>query len=153
MFLEYHPEYVLQIIGDGSEKRSLQEKVKNMRMTNNVKFLSYQNNVHTKIRDYAMYVSTSEREGISNSMIEAMSIGLPIICTDCHGGGARAIIENGENGILVPMDDKKAICDAMRMIADNFELSNKLSQNAEKIRFRLNIENIGNEWLKSINSF
>ena len=45
------------------------------------------------VLDAAMFVLTSDFEGMSNSMLEAMAIGLPCVCTDCDGGGAREIIK------------------------------------------------------------
>ena len=97
-----------------------------------------------------MFVSSSDREGISNSMLEAMAVGLPCVCTDCLGGGARMMIEDGENGLLVPMKDANALCLAMKKIIENPALAEKLSQNAVKIRERLEPEKICGQMLSAI---
>ena len=97
-----------------------------------------------------MFVSSSDYEGISNSMIEAMAIGLPTICTDCPAGGARAIIKDHENGILVPVNDVEAMYKAMKEIAENEELAEKISFNGTKLKEELSVDKIVNQWLEII---
>ena len=83
-------------------------------------------------------------------MLEAMAIGLPTICTVCPAGGARAIIKDHENGILVPVNDVQAMADAMKEVADNPELAEKLSINGTKIREDLSVDKIVNRWMELI---
>ena len=56
-----------------------------------------------------VYVSSSDFEGMSNTMLEAMAMGVPTIATDCPIGGAKTVIKNGENGILTPVGNEKKI--------------------------------------------
>ena len=107
-------------------------------------------NVHEKIKDAAMFVSSSDREGISNSMLEAMAIGLPCVCTDCAGGGARMMIEDHVNGLLVPMKDVNALYLAMKEVIENPELAETMSRNAVKIKDRLRPEVICQQMLDAI---
>lgn len=97
-----------------------------------------------------IHVSSSDYEGISNSMLEALAIGLPCICTDCPVGGAKMVIKNNINGILIPVGDQKALEQKMILLAENDELIEKLSQNAVKIRTKLSISNIADEWISFI---
>ena len=80
----------------------------------------------------------------------SMAIGLPTICTDCPAGGARAIIKDHKNGILVPVNDAEAMCKAMCEVADNPELAEKLSINGLKIRDDLSVDIIVNQWMELI---
>lgn len=105
-------------------------------------------NVHELVIDSAMFVSPSLYEGMSNSMLEAMAIGLPSICTDCPIGGAKAVIRDHENGILVPNGDAKALADAMIELIENPELAEKLSENGAKIREELRPEVIMPRWIE-----
>ena len=117
-----------------------------------ISFLPPRADVHNAIKDAMMFVSSSDFEGLSNSMIEAMAIGLPCVCTDCLGGGAREMITDGENGLLVPMNDVEQLYLAMkRMITDN-SLREKCSLNAYKIRDQLTVEKISQKWLDFIDS-
>lgn len=152
MLHEKYPEYRLHIYGDGSEKEYLKSIVKQKNLDQSVTFFDFTPDVHKKVMSDAMFVSTSNREGISNSMIEAMAIGLPTICTDCHGGGARAIIKDGENGLLVPMEDPYALLEAMSKIIESPELSNRLSIKGTEVRVTLSISSIGKQWEQAINA-
>lgn len=145
-----YPDYRLHIYGDGSQKEKLKAMVKQMGLKNEVIFFDFTANVHEKVLNDAIFVSTSNREGISNSMLEAMAIGLPVVCTDCYGGGAKAMIEDGKNGLLVPMDDKFALLDAIEKIVKSSKLSEKFSKNAVKIKKKLSISNIGKMWEEAI---
>ena len=105
-------------------------------------------NVHEAVIKDAMYVNSSDYEGISNAMLEAMAIGMPVVCTDCPIGGAKATINNGENGLLVPIQNPEALASAMnRMIEDN-ELADKLSHNASQIREELSLDKITEKWMQ-----
>ena len=98
-----------------------------------------------------MFVSSSDFEGMSNSMLEAMAIGLPCVCTDCPAGGARAVIEDGKNGLLVPVNDAIALSDAMKRVASDTIFAEKLSKNASNIRKNQSVEKIIDKWMAIIN--
>ena len=149
-----HPEYTLRIIGDGSneEGREILQKIESrlneFGLKKSVKFEPFMQNVHEAIIKDAMYVNSSDYEGISNAMLEAMAIGMPVVCTDCPIGGAKATINNGENGLLVPIQNAEALASAMnRMIEDN-ELADKLSHNASQIREELSLDKITEKWMQ-----
>ncbi len=84
--------------------------------------------------------------------MEAMALGLPCISTDCDGGGARFLIEDGVNGLLVPKNDVDALARAMTRLLDNPEFARTLGQNAHKICERLSPEKIYGEWESFIES-
>ncbi len=150
LLYEQYPDYRLHIYGDGSEKQQLLSLVKEKALQEVVTFFDFTPHVHEEVLHDAMFVSTSDREGISNSMIEAMAIGLPTICTDCHGGGARATIRHGENGLLVPMGDALALVEAMTAAIRSPELAATLSDNGAAVRTMLSISNIGNMWMTAL---
>ena len=95
-----------------------------------------------------MFVTSSDREGISNSMLEAMAIGLPVISTDCPAGGARMFIEPYQNGILVPVRDPEALYNAMKFMIDHPEKAELMSQNAVAIKNTLEKNKILEQWLE-----
>lgn len=148
-----HPDFTVEIYGNTVEpyetehKKELEELISSLNAEEYIKILPPRENVHSVVRDCAMFVSSSDFEGLSNSMIEAMAIGLPCVCTDCLGGGAREVIKHGYNGLLVPTNDKKALCDAMCTIVEDSNLSEFLSKNAIAIKEELSIEHIADKWL------
>lgn len=155
-FWESHQDYTLKIIGgessDGGDEY-IQEIKKHARKSicaEKIFLLPESLHVHEDVINDGMFVSSSDYEGMSNSMLEAMAIGLPAICTDCPAGGARAIIQDHENGILTPVGDMKALSDAMTEVADDIELAYKLSKNGMKIREKLSSEHIIDQWIKII---
>ena len=147
-----HPEYVLRIIGDASNDEGeavmkvLNEQIDNLGLNDAVKFEPFMKNVHEEIIKDAMYVNSSDYEGISNAMLEAMAIGMPVVCTDCPIGGAKAAITDGENGLLVPIKDADALAKAISRVIEDKELSNKLSNNASDLRETISLEKITEKW-------
>lgn len=153
-FEKFHKDftdYKLEIYGRGVKETELREMIKQKGLESCIFLMGFADDIYSKMRDCAMYVSSSDYEGISNSMLEALGMGLPSICTDCPVGGARETITDGENGLLVPVGDSDALNIAMRRIAGDPELSEKLSINALKIREKLSIHRIADEWLQIIN--
>lgn len=150
LFYQKHHDYNLHIFGEGEIKESLLKYTADHGLTDSVFFFDFDVNIHNKIRDYAMFVTSSDREGMSNSMLEAMAIGLPTISTDCPAGAARMLIEDYVNGIVVPMRDKQAMCEAMNYIAEHPEEAEKMSKEATKIKDKLSMDRIGKMWMDAI---
>ena len=67
-------------------------------------------------------------------------------CTDCPVGGPRFLINEEENGILVPVDDDDALADAIERVLNNEDLKEKLGKNARHISERLSSDKIYNMW-------
>lgn len=149
-FLQKYPNYILEIYGKGSQKEELLDLVRNLSIEKNVSFKGQVKNVYEKILDAKMFVSTSDYEGMSNSMLEAMAIGLPVICTDCPIGGARAVIKNDNNGILIPTNDVNALVNAMFYIIENPEHTYEMSLNASRLKTELSVEKISIQWDKLV---
>ncbi len=151
-----YPEYKLTVYGGAvtdEEETCMQEckqLVVELGLESSVSFPGFCNNVHEKIVDAAMFVSSSDFEGLSNSMIEAMAIGLPVVCTDCPAGGASYMIEDGVNGLLTPVGDVESLYRAMRRVVEDSELAEKMASNAGQVRERLKLEKIADEWMKAL---
>lgn len=150
ILLQDYPDYTLRIYGEGPEKDSLKMYIKEKHLGDKAFIEDFAGDIHERIKDATMFVSTSDFEGLSNSMLEAMAIGLPAICTDCDGGGARMMIQDHVNGLLVSKGDKQAVYMAMKEIIENEDLADRLSNNAVKLRKELSVENIVCEWEKMI---
>lgn len=148
-FAEEFDDYTLEIYGKG-KKSNLEQLISELKIENKVSILPFCVDIHEKIKDYAMYISTSDFEGISNSMLEAMAVGIPTISTDCDGGGARAIIRDHENGILVSKGNLEELVAAMKEIASDTRLANKLSQNGKKLREDYSSDKIIQKWVNLI---
>ena len=82
-----------------------------------------------------------------NALMEAMSIGLPCISTDCSPGGARMLIENRENGIIVPCNDADALAEALKEILTDRNLAHIIGNNAVSLRNKVDSHSIAQAWL------
>lgn len=105
--VEEHKEYKLVIFGRGEEKKYLQKLIDGLKINENVFLLNFVSNPYKYLKSSEIYVCSSLFEGCSNSILEAMAVGLPIIATDCEYGNKEILSSNGENGILVPVGSKK----------------------------------------------
>ena len=157
LFHREYPAYELYIYGDpvgdltDGYLELLKKRIAEKALQDKIHISGSIKDIHSVISDYAMFVSSSDFEGMSNSMLEAMAIGLPCICTDCPAGGARAIIKDHQNGILVPVRDTNALYRAMKEIAEDPVLAERLSENGTAIKDELALEKIIENWLESIN--
>ena len=149
-FLGSHRDWTLEVYGDGSEHDALVALAGELGIANAVSINPGRQDVHDVVRDAGMFVLPSDYEGLSNSMLEAMAIGLPCICTDCPCGGARMVIRDGENGILVPVGGEVELSVAMARVADGDGLAQRLGSNAAGIREMLSAGVIADRWSEVI---
>jgi len=113
----------LVIIGDGP----LREKVAGVMESENINDLVWmpgsQEDISESLRCFDVFVLPSLAEGISNTILEAMASGLPVVATRV-GGNSELIIE-GETGQLVPASDPKSMANALRCYVENPELASR----------------------------
>lgn len=147
-----HPEYTLRVIGDAPNAEGeavlaeIREMIAARGLADAVSLEPFSANVHAEILRDAMYVNSSDYEGISNAMLEAMAIGMPCVCTDCPIGGAKATITDGENGLLTPVGDAQSLYRAMLRVIEEPGLAARLSENAVTLRDTLSLEAIADRW-------
>jgi len=139
--VDIYPDIKLVFYGDGKDEQEVREIVKEMGIEKNVKFEGVVDNIYEKIKYSKMLVLTSDYEGIPN-----VSIGLPVISTDCSPGGARLLIKNSMNGILVPKGDVDAIANSIIYLLNNEHTANKYGVEAKKSIKEFNPELIFNCW-------
>ncbi len=149
-FSKEHPEYTLEIYGRGKEEESLQILINKLDLRRKVFLSGFSDNIFDIMNQSSMYVSSSNYEGISNAMLEAMALGLPVVVTDCPAGGARMVVQNGKNGLLIPVGDVESMYHAMKRIVENPGLARKIADEAYKVRERFAIKRIAKEWLDVI---
>lgn len=142
-----YPDYHLTIYGEGPERPILLGMIEQLGLTNKVTMPGTTNQLFEKIKDVALFVMTSDFEGLPNALMEAMALGLPCISTDCSCGGPSELIENGVNGLLVPVGDKESLIEAMNLVLSDKNLSTELGEAAINIRNSHSIDIIGQKWL------
>ena len=148
---EDFPLYRLVIYGKGSKLDSLKQLAQDLNVIDKVEFAGYSKNVNEVIRDASVFVLSSDYEGIPNALMEAMALGLPCISTDCDGGGARLLIDNEQNGLLVPKGDVNSLSNALKRLLSDNEFAESLGQNAYQIGERFAPEKIYSSWEEYLN--
>lgn len=145
-FSKMHNDYKLILYGKGDLENEIKAKVNELGISAKVEFAGFRQNVHELVLDSAMFVLTSNYEGLSNSMLEAMAIGLPVICTDCPPGGAKEYIINKENGILVPVGNVQKACEAMCYLAEHPHEASEMGKRASELRGKLSSDIVCKQW-------
>ena len=108
--------------------------------------------LHERIKTASVYVISSDYEGISNAMLEAMYMGLPVITTDHPPGLVRKIIDS-ETGIVVPMKDEHALAEAICCLADDDEKRLQMRRHNDVRREKAEKNNTtGAQWLRMFES-
>ena len=94
----------------------------------------------------SMFAMTSRCEGLPNTLLEAMASGLPAVSYDCAGGGARAIIRPGLDGVVVPLSDRVRFIDALARLMDDEVLRNAYGARAREVRDRFSVDDVIERW-------
>lgn len=143
------PEYQLWIFGgdskDGS-KEKIEKIISDNEIANRVIFKGLSNNIRDEIKDASIFVLPSDYEGMPNSLLEAMSIGLPVIATDCPCGGPDMMIQNEKSGLLVPIRDRKAMEKALVRLLEDKAFAEELGKEAIKIKDITHPDYIYKQW-------
>lgn len=102
----------LVILGDGPERAGLAAKVEAANLNHRVAFLGFQQNPFGWMRASSVFVLPSRREGFPNALVQALSVGVPLVATDCPGGSS-SILGGGMWGVLTPNESVAGLADAI----------------------------------------
>ena len=139
------PDWRLCILGDGSERRTFVELRDRLELRERVEFLGEVSDVERWLARAGLLVHPSRREGFPNVVLEAMGMGVAVICTDCRAGPSE-LIEDGINGRLVPVDDIDALSHAMADLMGKPSAREALGREARKVRQQFRQERIMARW-------
>lgn len=140
----------LVIYGDGEDQEKIYEIIEKKKLESKVVLAGVTNDVYGAIHEARLYVMTSDFEGVPNSLIEAMSMGVPVISTDCSPGGARSLIDNYKNGILIPNNNVDALVEAMTYMLNHPYEAELMGIEAKKIRSKYSEDKVFQMWRKFI---
>lgn len=149
---EEFPEVTFELYGEGSQRKILEQYIEEKSLSAKVFLKGNSKTLYEDIKSAYAFVLPSNYEGMSNALLEAMALGLPVISTDHSSGGARAVIEHGRNGLLIPVGDTVALAEAIRQLLADPRLAEQLGQNGMELRDKLHIETISENWIKYLES-
>ncbi|MFC4021899.1 glycosyltransferase family 4 protein [Micromonospora sp. GCM10011542] len=130
------PEWTLRIYGDGEQRTALAVLIRELGVYDRVHLMGRRDDMSTEWVKGAIAAVSSERESFGMTIVEAMRLGLPVVSTDCPVG-PREIIEDGEDGLLVPSDDLDAYAAALRTLMRDDALRARMAKMAlaNSVRF------------------
>ncbi|HLA41187.1 MAG TPA: glycosyltransferase family 4 protein [Candidatus Glassbacteria bacterium] len=102
------------IIGDGELRDRLENKTRELGLESRVIFMGFQHNLVKIYAGLDIVTLSSFNEGLPVALIEAMAAGKPVVSTDV--GGVRDLILDGDNGLLVPSNDSRALAEALHFL-------------------------------------
>lgn len=140
------PEYKLEIYGIGDLKEALQTQINSLDRQNRIALMGRSTDVPNAIKTASLFVLASDFEGLPNALMEAMVLHLPVISTDCGGGGARSLIEDGVDGKIIPCGDVDALADAIRDTLQDPEKAKQMGEKAGRKAASFCTENVVAQW-------
>lgn len=146
LMVKKHPELTLTIYGDGDCMAAVKEQAARLRLTDRINLKGDCRDVPEQMKDAGVFVLSSDFEGMPNAVAEAMALGIPVVSTDCPSGGARALVHDGETGLLVPVRDPERMAAAVLRILDDEALARKLSDNGYAFSLTLHPDRIHGQW-------
>lgn len=147
----YEKDFYLILIGEGESKALLQKKIEDLKLTKYILIKSFSENVLSYVKKARASVISSNYEGFPMSIIESLSIGIPVISVDCPTGPKEIIIDN-KNGLLVEMNNKDALSKAFNTFAFDELVYQNCKSNTKKSVEHLSVDNISKQWKNLINS-
>ena len=140
-----YPEVRCRIYGEGVLRPVLQEKINNLHLEDTVTLEGNVSDIHQRLAQCGIFALTSNFEGLSNALIEAMMVGLPCITTDYPG--ACELISDGENGLVVPMGDANSLAEAIiKLVKNENGYADNLAEQGKKSAARFRAETVLQQW-------
>jgi glycosyltransferase involved in cell wall biosynthesis len=146
------PDIYLLLAGYGPSEKALKDQVQKLGLTNKVYFTGEFKDIHLLLPAIDIFVLPSLYEGMSNSLLEAMVSGRPVITTNIPEN--RELISDPENGLLVSTKDSFAIAKAIHTLISNPKLTTSQSRNnILKVRSTYDLSVINDRFLKFYENF
>ncbi len=120
----------LVIVGDGPQRGAVEAILTGAGLTDRLHLAGAQSDIPAWMRSFDLFVLPSLAEGISNTILEAMAVGLPVVATQV--GGNDELVAPGETGVLVPAGDDSALANALIEVVSDRELRARQGINARQ---------------------
>jgi glycosyltransferase involved in cell wall biosynthesis len=124
------PAFRLEIAGDGPCRQPLMQLARELGLNNNVTFLGHVKDIPELLTRCSFFVLSSQTEGVSLTLLEAMARGLPVVAT--RVGGNVEVVAEGETGLLVPCGDPAALALAMLECSSDPERAARMGRAARQ---------------------
>jgi glycosyltransferase involved in cell wall biosynthesis len=140
-----HPDWELKIWGGGKGIGKLRRQAEELGIADSTHVMGFTSKLHDEFSDSSLYVMSSRKEGFPMVLLEAMSVGLPVVSYDCPTG-PRDIIREGVDGYVVPDGDGDALAAALARLMDDPEARKRFGAAAVEGAARYDIATIAGRW-------
>lgn len=143
-----YPNIVLDIFGEdeGRIQSSLEQVIEERGLSANIHFKGVSKEIQKEMSVSTLLISTSNYEGISNTMLEAMAIGLPMVCTDCPIGGAKMMLGDIPE-MLSPIGNAEMFAQKVSYLLENRNLAMDFAKRAQNKALLYTPSKIKEAWL------
>ncbi|MGQ0637367.1 MAG: glycosyltransferase [Planctomycetaceae bacterium] len=129
---------VFLIVGEGPERERLETFAQNVKIADRVRFLGHRSDVSTLLPACDLFWLASDYEGLSNSVMEAMAAGVPVVASDIPPN--RELVQQGTTGYLAPVGDRVAFAQyAEKLLLDALLASRLGAAGRERIRTEFSV--------------
>ncbi|MGO1226074.1 MAG: Stealth CR1 domain-containing protein [Brachybacterium sp.] len=140
-----HPDWRLRIFGDGPQRGDLLRMARNLGIAGQVELMPPTTDIEAEWARASIGALASSYEGLPLVLLEARGAGLPVVAYDCETG-PREIIENGEDGYLVPVGDVGGFASSLRLLMTDEARRDAMSRNAAESMQRFAPEVVAEQW-------
>lgn len=140
-----HPDWTLSIIGDGKLRPQLEQQIKALDLKGKVILEGKSRNIEAWYLDSSIYAMTSIYEGLPMVLLEAQSVGLPIISYACQCG-PRDVITDGVDGFIIEEGDKEVFAKKLEEMMNNHDMLLAMGANAKIASKRFAEDKIMEQW-------
>lgn len=152
LLVDQVPDEKLLIYGSGELQQELENRIRELKLDGKVVLAGESSNIPEVLSSAKLFVLPSDYEGMPNALMEALTVGVPCIATDCPCGGPRELIENERNGQLFPCGDVEALVIAMKKVLRNSEYADSLSKKARENAQKYKEESVFTNWIEYLQS-
>jgi glycosyltransferase involved in cell wall biosynthesis len=143
--VEAHPDWNLVIYGSGPRQEHLEEVIAELDLAGSVTLPGPTKDMGKALSEASIYALSSRFEGFPMVLLEAMSVGLPVVAFDCPTG-PREIVEDRRNGLLIPDGDVDALAAGLIEMIEDDQLRRRCSEGAAETAARYSVPAIGARW-------
>ena len=124
------PNAHLALVGDGELKGKIHEKIDKLKLNGKVHLTGNKNNPWSVYHSMDLFIMSSIYEGLGRSITEALSCGVPVVCTDVEG--VQEIVRDNITGILVPPKDANKLADGIIRTLNDMETAKKMAEEGRR---------------------
>ena len=138
--VQKHPDIHLLLPGKDSSKGFHKRYIEQKELAENIHLLGFREDIPKLLKISDLSVSTSRREGLPVNIMEAMTVGLPVVATNCRG--AAELVKDGENGRVVEIDDVDGMVEAIERLKTDEKARTKAGEVSVEVSSKYRLETI-----------